>query len=97
MTYTDSEGNTHTVPMGSEVKFVEYYIVGETKNNWIISRYTLDTIPEGEIENGVSVKKSDLRKTFWATEKDIDIHRIRGKIERCNDYKLLKEIDSILS
>ncbi|WP_242325834.1 MULTISPECIES: hypothetical protein [Bacillus cereus group] len=95
--YEDENGNK-SYRANFRAKFVERYIIGETRVSWIVG-YRMDTSPD----IGVKLKKKD--RTFFISEEEVEqacwIHnhryKIKDKLDRCNDYGKLKQIADILN
>ena len=101
--YVDDEGKRHASPIYRK-KFIECYIIGETRVSWIISHYTLEEAPEWAVKKGTKVKKADEGKKFWSSEEDVEkecwifgnAYRISEKVRKCDDYDILKRIDEMI-
>ncbi|MFJ8528321.1 hypothetical protein [Bacillus sp. NPDC094106] len=94
--YEDENGN-RSHGTNFRAKFVERYIVGETRVSWIIG-YSPGTSPD----IGMKLKKKD--RTFFISEEEVKqacwVHehryKIRNKLDFCKDYEKIKQIADIL-
>lgn len=97
--YIDPDGNKLNSPW-YRGHFVERYIIGETRVSWIVG-YTKTT----NEKHGFKIKKKEANDKLYLNEKQINnacwIHKnkykIKDKINYCNDYETLKQIDDLLT
>lgn len=96
--YVDKEGNRTSAPIFRE-KFVERYIIGETRVSWILGhRDDLD------LKRGDKVKKADAQRIIYTSEKEIDErcwirsnqYTISEEVRRCDDFAILNQIAELL-
>jgi hypothetical protein len=97
--YVDDNGVKHLSPILRK-KFVEWFIVGETRISWEISKS-----PKSTWVKPVKVKKALVNKTFFTSEEEVEktcwVETNRFRISRMvgdsKDFDKLKEIEKILS
>jgi hypothetical protein len=97
--YVDDNGVRHTSPIYRK-HFVEYYIIGETRVSWILSRSK-----DGDVKKGVKIKKSEADTLIFISEEELDKHcwvvenkyKIARAVETCSDYNIMKKIAEMLN
>jgi len=80
-------------------KFVEKFIVGETRQSWILG-YDMDT----KLDNGFKILKRNASRLIFDTEDAVNKvcwvesnrYKISDLVNKCNDYDKLQRIVKIL-
>ena len=106
--YKDAEGNKTTSPLYRGY-FVEKYIVGETKQSWLVgykgntpddrlnikvNKKTLTYIRSNAFDGRLYTSEEQIDQLCWINE---NRHKLSQKINQSNDYQKLKEIEAILN
>lgn len=88
--------------------FVERYILGETKQSWIIgykndkpeAKYNLkvnkkDMIVKGHaLGHKLYLSEEEINQECWLND---NRHKIIQKLQYCNDYNVFKQVEKILN
>lgn len=96
--YVDKDGNKSTYPIFRE-KFVERFIVGETRVSWLID-YSMNA----SFKKPVKIKKADAHSILYASEKEVEQrcwveenrYKISERVRNCQDYETLSQIVDLL-
>ena len=105
--YTDPEGNKLSSPWYRGY-FVERYILGETKQSWLLSAWEYEPdkkyTPEELNRRCTKYKKKDCKGIFTSEEQITQYcwvndngYKIGSKVQSCRDYNILKQIEDILN
>ena len=105
--YEDDKGNKLSGAPWYRGHFVERYILGETKQSWIIGyendcvdyRFNLKVNKKTMIVNGhalgtkLYLSEEEINQACWMQENS---YKITQRLQRCNDYNILKQVEKLL-